>query len=332
MANNYEDQRLEAVEQERQDALNKASPRLAGIPFDSDRKLMTTVNEVDGRYMVIVKGAFDMLAARCVKGDLDTAKRITEEMSENALRVLAIACKTVDAVPENPTSEELESGLTFMGLVGMIDPPRIEVAPAVEEFKGAGVKTVMITGDHKDTAVAIAKELGILTDEKNAMTGADLEKLTDEEFEKIVENRGMQDLIQCVVMPTEDVVEVKNGQRKVRTRKMFPGYVIVKMIVTDESWYAVRNIRGCTGFVGPGSKPVPLTEAEVYRMGVEQRSVKVSYAVGDSVRIIDGPLEDCVGVVDELNTDENYVRVIVSMFGRETPVELELSQAERIED
>ena len=151
------------------------------------------------------------------------------------------------------------------------------------------------------------------------------------------ENRNLQDMIIDVKVPTEIVTEKvinKKGEETVKEveHKIYPGYVFVKMVYTDETWYVVRNIRGCTGFVGPGSKPVPLTEAEVYRMGVEQRSVKVSYSVGDSVRIIDGPLEDCVGVVDELNTDENYVRVIVSMFGRETPVELELAQAELLED
>ena len=146
------------------------------------------------------------------------------------------------------------------------------------------------------------------------------------------ENRSLQDMIIDVKVPTEVVTETVGEKTKEVEHKIYPGYVFVKMVYTDETWYVVRNIRGCTGFVGPGSKPVPLTEAEVYRMGVEQRSVKVSYSVGDSVRIIDGPLEDCVGVVDELNTDENYVRVIVSMFGRETPVELELAQAELLED
>jgi transcriptional antiterminator NusG len=140
-----------------------------------------------------------------------------------------------------------------------------------------------------------------------------------------------------VKVPTEIVTEKvinKKGEEitKEVEHKIYPGYVFVKMVYTDETWYVVRNIRGCTGFVGPGSKPVPLTDAEVYRMGVEQKVVKVSYAVGDSVRIIDGPLEDFVGVVDELDTDKNYVRVVVSMFGRETPVELELSQAEALED
>lgn len=148
-----------------------------------------------------------------------------------------------------------------------------------------------------------------------------------------VENRGLSDMIQDVRIPTEIVTEIKDdGSSKEVERKLFPGYVFVKMIYTDETWYVVRNIRGCTGFVGPSSKPVPLTETEVYRMGVETRVVEVSYKVGDQVRIIDGPLEDFVGIVDELDTDKNYVRVTISMFGRETPVELELNQAEAIEE
>lgn len=148
-----------------------------------------------------------------------------------------------------------------------------------------------------------------------------------------VENRGLQDMIQDVKVPTEIVTEIKDDSTtKEVERKLFPGYVFVKMVYTDETWYIVRNIRGCTGFVGPSSKPVPLTESEVYRMGVETRVVEVSYKVGDQVRIIDGPLEDFVGIVDELDTDKNYVRVTISMFGRETPVELELNQAEAIEE
>jgi len=148
-----------------------------------------------------------------------------------------------------------------------------------------------------------------------------------------VENRGLQDMIPDVKVPTEIVTEIKDdGSSKEVERKLFPGYVFVKMVYTDETWYVVRNIRGCTGFVGPSSKPVPLTEQEVYKMGVESRVVEVAYAVGDQVRIIDGPLEDFVGIVDELDTEKNYVKVTISMFGRETPVELELNQAEKLED
>lgn len=148
-----------------------------------------------------------------------------------------------------------------------------------------------------------------------------------------VENRGLQDMIPDVKVPTEIVTEIRDdGSSKEVERKLYPGYVFVKMVYTDETWYVVRNIRGCTGFVGPSSKPVPLTESEVYKMGVETRVVEVSYDVGDQVRIIDGPLEDFIGIVDELDTEKNYVKVTISMFGRETPVELELNQAEKLED
>ena len=147
-------------------------------------------------------------------------------------------------------------------------------------------------------------------------------------LEKIIENRGLGHLFFDIKIPVETVVEKNGDTEKEIEVKVFPSYVLIKMIMTDESWHAVRNITGVTGFVGPGSRPTPLTEAEVYRMGVETRVVEVSYKVGDSVRIIDGPLEDFIGVVEELDADKNYVRIIVSMFGRETPVEFELNQAE----
>ncbi len=151
-------------------------------------------------------------------------------------------------------------------------------------------------------------------------------------LEKTVENRNLQDVIQGVKVPTELVTEIgDNGVSKEVERKLYPGYVFIKMVYTDETWYVVRNIRGCTGFVGPSSKPVPLTDDEVIKMGVEIKSVEVSYSVGDSVRIIDGPLEDFVGVVEEIDTEKNIVKVTVSMFGRETPVDLELNQAEILE-
>ena len=133
-------------------------------------------------------------------------------------------------------------------------------------------------------------------------------------------------------MPTEKVTEITEaGKRKEVERKIVPGYVIVKMVMTDESWYAVRNIRGCTGFVGPSSKPIPLTEDEVARLGIENKEVEVSYKVGDSVNIVDGPLEGFIGTVEEMDVEKNRVRVTVSMFGRETPVELELDQAEPVD-
>lgn len=149
-------------------------------------------------------------------------------------------------------------------------------------------------------------------------------------LEKTVENRQLQDLIQEIRVPTELVTEIKDNKRREVERKIFPGYVLIKMILTDESWYVVRNIRGCTGFVGPSSKPIPLTDEEIAKLGVEKKEIEVSYGVGDSVNIIDGPLEGFVGVVEEVDAEKNRVRVMVSMFGRETPVELELDQAESV--
>ncbi len=162
-------------------------------------------------------------------------------------------------------------------------------------------------------------------------SGYENKVMTD--LEKMVENRGMQDLIQDIKIPTEIVTEIgADGKEKQVERKIFPGYVMIKMIVTDDSWYVVRNTRGCTGFVGPASKPVPLTDKEVESLGVEKRSVEVKYSVGDSVNIIDGPLTGFTGIVDEIDVNSNSVRVTISMFGRETPVELELNQIQLIED
>lgn len=150
-------------------------------------------------------------------------------------------------------------------------------------------------------------------------------------LEKTVENRQIHDLIQEISVPTETVTEIKDNKKRDVERKIFPGYVLVKMLLTDESWYVVRNIRGCTGFVGPSSKPIPLTDEEVAKLGVEKKEIEVSYSVGNSVHIIDGPLDGFVGIVEEVDIDKNRVRVTVSMFGRETPVELELDQVEAIE-
>ena len=149
-------------------------------------------------------------------------------------------------------------------------------------------------------------------------------------IEKAVANRGMEDLIQDVAVPVEDVVENKNGKEKIRQRKVFPGYVLIKMIVTDESWYVVRNTKGVTGFVGSGTDPIPLTEEEIRKMGFELTEVNVDYDINDSVKILNGPLENFVGVVQEINKEKHKVKVLVSMFGRETPVELEFSQVQKV--
>ncbi len=154
------------------------------------------------------------------------------------------------------------------------------------------------------------------------------EKKVQANIEKSVENRNLHDLIQDIKVPMEEVIEQKGTEQKSVMRKVFPGYVMVKMIMTDDSWYVIRNTRGVTGFVGPGSKPVPLTEEEVHNMGIERKTVSVNFDVGASVRVCEGPLADFVGTVDEINLEKQSVRVIVSMFGRETPVELDFSQIE----
>lgn len=192
------------------DSLNKAYPRVAEIPFDSDRKLMSTVNVIDGKNIVIVKGAFDVMADRCIAGDLETARQLNDQMSSDALRVLAIGYKEIKTVPAQPTSEELETGLTFMGLVGMIDPPRPEAKDAVAVCRRAGIKPVMITGDHVVTASAIARELGILLDGDRAITGAELDAMTDRELYEQVEHIS----VYARVSPENKIRIVKAWQRK----------------------------------------------------------------------------------------------------------------------
>ncbi len=192
------------------EALGREFPRLAEIPFDSDRKLMTTVNRIDGRNVVITKGAFDMLAPRCIAGDLDAARAVCDEMSADALRVLAVAYREIEEVPAQPTSDELENGLTFLGLVGMIDPPRPEAAAAVATCRRAGIKPVMITGDHVVTASAIARELGILTEADRAITGMELDAMTDAELDRDVEHIA----VYARVSPENKIRIVRAWQRR----------------------------------------------------------------------------------------------------------------------
>ena len=155
-------------------------------------------------------------------------------------------------------------------------------------------------------------------------------------IEKTVENRGISDIIQEIRIPMEEVVEIKEKddgtqERKVVQRKVLPGYVIVKMVMNDMSWFVVRNTRGVTSFVGPGSKPVALTDEEVYELGIEKPVTEFDFVVGDSVKIVSGPLEDFIGVVEEINEEKQKVRICVSMFGQDTPVELDFYQIESLD-
>lgn len=189
--------------------LSVTYPRLGEIPFDSDRKLMTTVNFIDGKTVVIVKGAPDVLFERCISGNIKVAAEANATMGKDALRVLAVAYKFIDIMPSECKSEELENNLSFLGLVGMIDPPRPEVIDAIRECDQAGIKTVMITGDHVITASAIAKELGILNDDSEAITGAELAELSDDElFEKIRHYR-----VYARVSPADKIRIVKAWQK-----------------------------------------------------------------------------------------------------------------------
>ena len=156
------------------------------------------------------------------------------------------------------------------------------------------------------------------------------ENKVKEDLEKSLENAGLQDIILEVKYPTEETIEIlPNGKRKTTTRKVYPGYVLVKMVYSDDTWHVIRNVRGVTGFVGTSSNdPTPLTDEEVYAMGVEKKEIIVNFAVGDTVRIVDGPLSSFTGTVDSIDVDNNSVNVVVSMFGRETTVEFELDQVE----
>ena len=151
-------------------------------------------------------------------------------------------------------------------------------------------------------------------------------------IEKTVESRGLQDRILAISIPLETVTEItESGASKTYDRKVFPGYVLVKMVYSDDTWHVIRNVRGVSGFVGAsGNEPLPLTEDEVYQMGVEKKEIVVNYAVGDTVRILDGPLSSFTGTVESIEVEQNAVNVIVSMFGRETSVEFELDQVEVI--
>ena len=150
------------------------------------------------------------------------------------------------------------------------------------------------------------------------------------DLEKTIKNREMEEFFFNIVVPMEEQVEIKDGKRKTNLKKVFPGYVLIKMIVTEESWYIVRNTRGVTGFVGSGTDPIPLTDSEIRNMGFDEVPVNVDYDVSDTVQVVNGPLEGFVGTVQEINKEKQKVKVLVSMFGRETPVELEFSQVQKV--
>jgi len=150
------------------------------------------------------------------------------------------------------------------------------------------------------------------------------------DLEKTIKNRELDNYFFDIVVPMEEQIEIKDGKRKTNLKKVFPGYVLIKMIVTEESWYIVRNTRGVTGFVGSGTDPIPLTNEEIRTMGFETTVVDINYTVDDSVKILNGALSGFIGTVQEINKEKGKVKILVSMFGRETPVELEFAQVEKI--
>ena len=149
-------------------------------------------------------------------------------------------------------------------------------------------------------------------------------------IDKTIENRHLEDQILEVRVPMQDVVEVKNGMQKTSQRKMFPGYVMIHMIMNDDTWYVVRNTRGVTGFVGPGSKPVPLTEAEIGALGIMDAEVVANYEVGETIVVTSGPWKDTVGMVKEVNMQKQTLTIYVELFGRETPVEIQFSEIKKM--
>ena len=151
------------------------------------------------------------------------------------------------------------------------------------------------------------------------------------DLEKTVKNRELEEYFFDIVVPMEEQIEIKDGKRKANLKKVFPGYVLIKMIVTEETWYIVRNTRGVTGFVGSGTDPIPLTDDEIRAMGFEETSINVDYEVNDAVQILNGAFKDSIGTVQEINKEKHKVKVLISMFGRETPVELEFSQIQKVD-
>ena len=183
----------------------------------------------------------------------------------------------------------------------------------------------------------VNKEEAVLKEDENlgepkwyvVHTYSGYENKVKTDLEKTIKNRELEKYFFNVVVPMEEQVEIKDGKRKVNLKKVFPGYVLIKMIVTEGTWYIVRNTRGVTGFVGSGTNPIPLTEQEIRNMGFEEVPVNVDYQVNDTVQVINGPLEGFIGTVLEINQEKQKVKVLVSMFGRETPAELEFSQVQK---
>ena len=284
--------------------INREHARVAELPFDSDRKMMTTVNLFDGKPVAIVKGAFDLIAARCVKGDLETAAKMNRAMGESALRVLTVAYKKLDEVPEHPTSEELESGLTLMGLVGMIDPPREEVKDAVALCRQAGIKPVMITGDHVITASAIAREIGILEEGDEAVTGVEVDAMSDEELLRRVRHIA----VYARVTPENKIRIVKTWQKLGEVAAMTGDGVNDAPALKAADIGCAMGITGTD--VAKGAADMTLTD-DNFATIVE--AVRQGRGIYDNIRKV-------VGYLIGTNIGEILVVFLAMIFWRESPL------------
>ena len=247
--------------------------------------------------------------------DTDKITEIVEEIIETEANAEAATEEVAEAAAEatEPAVEENEEAAE----VGEEVP---EAAPAKETTYKSSLSPLAdegIRGDGTAKWYVVHTYSGYENKVKNSI-------------DRMVEYRGMQDRILEVIIPTEDRIEIKDGIKKVKTRKLYPGYVVIKMIVDNETWYLVRNTEGVTGFVGHGSDPIPLTKEEIVRMGIEKMKIDLDIEVGDTIRIIGGVFEGQLGIVEAVNPEKQIVKVKISMFGRDTPAEIEFSQVSKL--
>lgn len=284
--------------------LLKQYPRLEELPFDSERKLMSVICDMDGQKVVITKGAYDSVAPRCISGDVEKASDKNDAMSREALRVLAVAYKVIDEIPATVDSETIENGLTFMGLVGIIDPPRPEVRDAVEVCREAGIHPVMITGDHVVTASAIATDLGIMREGDRAVTGTDLLDMTDEQLDNEVEHIS----VYARVSPEDKIRIVKAWQDK--------GQVVAMTGdgVNDAPALKAADIGCAMGITGTdvakGAADMTLTDDNFTTI---VHAVKEGRGIYDNIRKV-------VGFLLSSNIGEVFTVLIAMLIWRTTPL------------
>jgi transcriptional antiterminator NusG len=274
----------------------------------------------------------------------DDAPLPTEPMTESADTTDVIvedAAAAVDA-PQAPDLEEATDAVSADGDVAADEVPADDAEPAAVEAAPDSGPAATATVNEAQEAARLSREAprpgdlpeGAAKQWYVIHTYSGYENKVKANLEHRIESMGVEDQIFQVLVPMEEEIEIRNGQRQTVNRKVFPGYVLVEMAMSDESWYVVRNTPGVTSFVGSGNRPLPLDETEVKKilkqMGVETPKFKVQYQKGQSVRVKDGPFAEFIGTIDEVNPEKNKVKVLVSIFGRETPVELDFLQIEKL--